>query len=91
MQLQQLKAYCHLSKNISPNIGDENLYLFTISSYKLASKNISPNIGDDDFWVELQRECAQKLQAELIELSCGHYIHHFKAEEIVSEIRKFLE
>ena len=44
-----------------------------------------------DFWVELQRECAQKLQAELIELSCGHYIHHFKAEEIVSEIRKFLE
>ena len=44
-----------------------------------------------DFWVELQRECAQKLQAELIELPCGHYIHHFKAEEIVSEIRKFLE
>lgn len=44
-----------------------------------------------DFWVELQRECAQKLQAKLIELPCGHYIHHFKAEEIVSEIRKFLE
>lgn len=44
-----------------------------------------------DFWVELQRECAQKLQAKLIELPCGHYIHHFKAEEIVSEIREFLE
>ena len=44
-----------------------------------------------DFWVELQRECAQKLQAELIELPAAIISIILRPEEIVSEIRKFLE
>ena len=29
--------------------------------------------------------------ARVIELSCGHYVHYFKAEEIASEMRTFIE
>lgn len=67
----------------------------------LAGKNELPDVpfllfcsdGKEvaDFWVDLQRKSAGRLGAKLIELPCGHYIHHFKAEEIAGEIRRFLE
>ena len=36
------------SKNISPNIGDENGQLIQIENQLLLSKNISPNIVDEN-------------------------------------------
>ncbi len=37
-----------ISKNISPNIGDENLINLFTSLTSFPSKNISPNIGDEN-------------------------------------------
>ena len=37
-----------LSKNISPNIGDENRHLSLPNQLDFLSKNISPNIGDEN-------------------------------------------
>ena len=38
------------SKNISPNIGDENVKAKFKSLFFITSKNISPNIGDENLW-----------------------------------------
>lgn len=40
-------------------------------------------------WVENQRKFAALLGARLISYDCGHYIHHFKSDEMSREIIKF--
>lgn len=42
------------------------------------------------YWVENQREFAALMNAKLICYDCGHYIHHFKSEEMSREIIKFV-
>ena len=42
-------------------------------------------------WVQLQHDYAASLSnAVVIELGCGHYVHHFKPERIAEETRAFL-
>lgn len=43
------------------------------------------------FWVPLQKKYAEKMNCELIRYSCGHYLHHYKAEEMADTIRPFVE
>lgn len=47
--------------------------------------------GVGDFWLPCQREMAEKSGGRLIELDCGHYLHHFEADRIAEEIRGFLK
>lgn len=41
-------------------------------------------------WVESQREFASMTNAELIQYDCGHYIHHYRSEEMSGQIREFI-
>ena len=41
-------------------------------------------------WLENQREFATLMSAKLICYDCGHYIHHFKSDEMCKEIIKFI-
>ena len=40
-------------------------------------------------WVENQQRFAEILGAKLVSYDCGHYIHHFKSEEMSREIVQF--
>jgi len=44
-----------------------------------------------DSWIALQETFAGEVNAELIKLDCGHYIHQFKPEEIADEVIFFLQ
>ena len=41
-------------------------------------------------WVENQQKFAADMGARLIAYDCGHYIHHFKSDEMCGEIIRFL-
>jgi len=41
-------------------------------------------------WVENQREFAKIMGAKLISYDCGHFIHHFKCDEMCKEIIEFV-
>lgn len=41
-------------------------------------------------WVENQQKFAASMGAKLIAYDCGHYIHHFKSEEMCEEIIDFI-
>lgn len=41
-------------------------------------------------WVENQQKFAAIMGARLISYDCGHYIHHFKSDEMCSEIVSFI-
>ena len=42
-------------------------------------------------WVENQQRFAAILGARLISYDCGHYIHHFKSDEMSKEIMEFAD
>jgi pimeloyl-ACP methyl ester carboxylesterase len=50
----------------------------------------SNGIEIGDFWVSVQKELANKLNAEIIIFDCGHYIHYFESEEIAKKIKQYL-
>ena len=41
-------------------------------------------------WIEDQKEFARIMNAALISYDCGHYIHHYKSEEMSHEIEAFI-
>lgn len=41
-------------------------------------------------WSECQKEFASILNAKLISYDCGHYIHHYKSNEMCEEIINFV-
>lgn len=41
-------------------------------------------------WIEEQKRFASMMNAKLIRFDCGHYIHHYKSEEISDEIKEFI-
>ena len=43
------------------------------------------------FWVPLQKKYSERLNCELIQYACGHYLHHYKAGEMAETIRPFVE
>ncbi len=58
------------------------LLLFTSNGREVHAKN----------WVELQHRYADDLpNATVIELNCGHYVHHHEPKRIAEELRAFLE
>lgn len=47
---------------------------------------------DKETWRKYQRDYASVLtNVTIIELDCGHMIHHFESEQISEEMRKFIE
>ncbi|MBE5964661.1 MAG: hypothetical protein E7252_06960 [Lachnospira sp.] len=44
-----------------------------------------------EYWTNAQKEFATLLNATLISYDCGHYIHHFKSDEMSKEIVKFVK
>lgn len=43
-----------------------------------------------EYWLENQQEFATLMSAKLICFDCGHYIHHFKSDEMCKEIIEFI-
>ena len=41
-------------------------------------------------WVENQQKFAKMMGARLISYDCGHYIHHFKSDEMCKEMMEFV-
>lgn len=41
------------------------------------------------YWADVQKKFATILNARLISFNCGHYIHHYKSDEMCREITKF--
>lgn len=46
--------------------------------------------GIGPFWLPCQEALAKRAGAELIQLNCGHYLHHFASDEIAVRARAFL-
>jgi len=44
-----------------------------------------------EYWTRCQKEFAKILDARLVSYDCGHYIHHFKSEEMSKEIVNFVK
>lgn len=42
-------------------------------------------------WIKYQNEFAGKINAKIIQLNCGHYIHYYESDRIAEEIKQFLE
>jgi len=62
---------------------DENIKCPTL----LFSSNGSQTSED---WLENQQEFASLMNAKLLCFDCGHYIHHFKSDEMCKEIIEFI-
>ncbi len=43
-----------------------------------------------EFWTNAQKEFARIMNAKLISYNCGHYIHHYKSEDMCKEIIDFV-
>lgn len=43
-----------------------------------------------EHWIENQRKFASIMNAKLITYNCGHYIHHYKSNEMCEEIIRFV-
>ncbi|MBP5604545.1 MAG: alpha/beta hydrolase [Ruminiclostridium sp.] len=41
-------------------------------------------------WIEHEREYAGSVNAEIVYLNCGHYIHYYESDKISSEIKDFV-
>ena len=54
--------------------------LLFVSNGKQTSKN----------WIEKQQEFANITNAMLVSFDCGHYIHHFKSDEMIAYIKNFI-
>lgn len=46
--------------------------------------------GQEKDWIAYQKEFASQMGAKLVLYDCGHYIHHFKSEEMCKEITAFI-
>lgn len=44
-----------------------------------------------EYWTKCQNEFASILDAKLIRYDCGHYIHHYKSDEMCKEIVEFVD
>ena len=62
------------------------------SDYKKIPTLLFCSNGKQTFknWIDDQKEFAGIMNANLISYDCGHYIHHYKSEEMSSEIEKFV-
>lgn len=43
------------------------------------------------YWTKAQQEFATIVNAKLISYNCGHYIHHYKSEDMCEEIIRFVK
>lgn len=48
-------------------------------------KQVSPN------WINNESEFAEQVNAEIVYLKCGHYIHYYESEKISRMIKEFLD
>lgn len=48
-------------------------------------KQVSPN------WINNECEFAEQVNAEIVYLNCGHYIHYYESEKISRMIKEFLD
>ena len=46
--------------------------------------------GQEKDWIAYQKEFAARMDAKLVFYDCGHYLHHFKSDEMSREIKRFV-
>ena len=42
-------------------------------------------------WIQYQKEFAERNNAKIIQLNCGHYVHYYESDCISEEIMRFIE
>ena len=80
---------CHINES---NEILNNVAIVENEGYKNCSALIFKSNGKQTAlqWNECQKEFATILNAKLINYDCGHYIHHYKSDEMCEEIIKFI-
>lgn len=80
---------CHINES---NEILNNVAIVENEGYKNCSALIFKSNGKQTAlqWNEGQKEFATILNAKLISYDCGHYIHHYKSDEMCEEIIKFI-
>ena len=80
-------CYINESKEILDNVA-----IVEKQGYKKCPALIFKSNGKQTagYWSECQKEFAAILNAKLISYDCGHYIHHYKSNEMCEEIIKFV-
>ena len=81
---------CHIneSKEILHNVAIVENEGYKNCAALLFKSNSKQTAGQ---WSEFQKEFAAILDAKLISYDCGHYIHHFKSDEMCEEIIKYVD
>ena len=41
-------------------------------------------------WIDHARDYAERVNARVVYLNCGHYVHYYESERISREIRAFV-
>ena len=41
-------------------------------------------------WIDYERAFAEQMNANIVHLNCGHYIHYYESERISAEIKAFI-
>lgn len=100
------KIYRTLACINSSNKTVENEKLHIAGTVDMINSRTKPNVPmlmfisdgsggtgmDKDIWRKYQRDYASELtEVSIIELDCGHMIHHFKPEQISEDMREFIE
>lgn len=42
-------------------------------------------------WIDYEREFGNRVNAELIDLKCGHYVHYYESEQISRKMKEFAD
>ena len=81
----QLKVYLYLLRMMSANLATSVSEI--ADKFNHTEKDV---IRALKYWEKAQKEFAAILDAKIINFDCGHYIHHFKSDEMCKEIIKFV-
>ena len=80
-------CYINESKEILDNVAIVESQGYKKCPALIFKSNGKQTVGH---WSECQKEFASILNAKLISYDCGHYIHHYKSEEMCEEIINFV-
>lgn len=80
-------CYINEAKKVLSNVEIVSKTGYTECSTLLFSSNGKPL---SEHWTKCQKEFASILNAKLISYDCGHYIHHYKSDEMCKEIIEFV-
>ncbi|MEX1378335.1 MAG: alpha/beta hydrolase [Eubacteriales bacterium] len=52
---------------------------------------VSDGTETTEDWIEITEKYAEQVDGQIVYYDCGHYIHYYEADDIVANIKEFLE